>query len=279
MELWLLNTFSTPALATVFIGGIVFVAVTGGLLVRRRFPHTVEGRHNEMIGVVLGIYGAIYGIILAFVIVAEWEALGVARTNVATEATQTAEVLRDASAFPTEQRHRISDAIGDYVHAIVEKQWPRMREGEPDPGLTNPEITRIYRAFQTYEPTTEAEKAYYSQAVSNLGGVAAARRSRLATSQEQLPVLLTALVYGGALVVIPLTWVYGIRSIRVQLVFISAVAALIGVSVLLVLTLDRPFSGDLSISPAPFKEGILAHYWHEPPEAPHGASPAPAAAR
>ncbi|MEV4442141.1 hypothetical protein AB0K09_24670 [Streptomyces sp. NPDC049577] len=262
MELWLLNTFSTPALATFFIGGIIVLAIAGSLLVRRRFPRTIAGRHNETIGVVLGIYGAIYGIILAFVIVAEWEALGAARTNVATEATQTAEVLRDASAFPAEQRHRISAAIDAYVHAIVEQQWPRMRAGNPDPDLTNPQITRIYRAFQGYEPVTEGQKAYYSQAISNLGGVAAARRSRIATSQEQLPVLLTALVYGGALVVIPLTWVYGMRSIRVQLVFVSAVAALIGVSVLLVLTLDRPFSGDLTISPAPFKEGILAQYWH-----------------
>lgn len=261
VELWLLNTFTTPSLATVFVGGIMLFAIAGSMLVRRRFPHTVEGRHNETIGVVLGIYGAIYGIILAFVIVAEWEALGAARTNVATEATQTAEVLRDASVFPAEQQHRISDAIGLYVHAIVEKQWPRMRLGHPDPSLTNPQVARLYRAFQEYEPTTEAQKAYYSQAVSNLGGVAAARRSRLATSQEQMPVLLTALVCGGALVVIPLTWVYGIRSIRVQLVFVGSVAALIGVSVLLVLTLDRPFSGDLTISPAPFKEGILAQYW------------------
>lgn len=261
MELWLLNTFNTPALATLFIGGIVLFSIAGSLFIRRRFPHTIGGRHNDPIGVTLGIYGAIYGIILAFVIVAEWEALGTARTNVATEATQTAEILRDASAFPPEQRHRISDAIGAYVHAIVEKQWPRMREGRPDPSLTDPQVVDLYRAFQGYEPTTEAQKAYYGQAISNLGGVAAARRSRIETSQEQLPVLLTVLVFGGALVVIPLTWVYGIRSIRVQIVFVSAVAALIGVSMLLVLTLDRPFSGDLTIPPAPFEEGILARYW------------------
>ncbi|WP_308294044.1 hypothetical protein [Streptomyces sp. UNOC14_S4] len=228
MELWLLNTFSTPALATVFVGGVVLLAIAGSLLVRRRLPSTVEGRHNETIGVILGIYGAIYGILLAFVIVAEWEALGVARTNVATEATQTAEVLRDASAFPAEQRQKVSEALGAYVHAVVEKQWPRMREGHPDPNLVNPQITRVYRVFQDYEPTTEAQKAYYSQAITNLGGVAAARRSRLATSQDGLPVLLTMLVFGGALVVIPLTWAYGIRSVKVQLMFVGAVAALIG---------------------------------------------------
>ncbi|MFC5720987.1 hypothetical protein ACFP1Z_12495 [Streptomyces gamaensis] len=262
MELWLLNTFDTPSLAIVFVGGIVILSIAGSLLTRRRFPHLVEGRHNETIGVVLGMYGAIYGIILAFVVVAEWEALGAARNNVATEATQTAEVLRDSTAFPAAQQQRISAAIGEYVHAIVEKQWPRMRWGNPDPNLTDPQVKGLYRAFQEYEPTTEAQKAYYSQAVTNLGGVASARRTRLATSQEQLPVLLTALVYGGAMVVIPLTFLYGIRSIRVQILFVTSVAALIGVSVLLVLTLDRPFSGSLSVPPAPFKEGVLAQYWH-----------------
>ncbi|MEV5238433.1 hypothetical protein AB0K89_04790 [Streptomyces cinnamoneus] len=261
MELWLLNTFGTAELAILFVGGAVVFSLAGSLLLRRFSPRVSQGRHNDVIAVVLGVYGAIYGIILAFVVVAEWEALGAAETNVATEAAQTAEVLRDSSAFPPDQRRRISIAVGGYVHAIVDKQWPLMREGRPDPGLTNPEITALYKVFQGYEPQTEVQKTYYGQAVSSLSGVAIARRSRLATSQQQMPVLLTGLVIGGAFVILPLSLAYGIPSLKVQLVFVGAISALIGVSVLLVLTLDRPFSGSLCISPAPFREGVLAQYW------------------
>ncbi|MEV5606851.1 hypothetical protein [Streptomyces sp. NPDC052225] len=262
MEVWLLNHLSTLALAALLVGGCVFVALAGAVFMRHKFPRLVaKGEYNEMIGVVLGMYAAIYGIILAFVVVAEWESLNAAQTNVATEATQTAEVLRDADAFPPGQRAKVRDAMGDYVRAVVDEQWPLMRSGTPDPSLTNPQVTALYGVFQDYEPRTEAEKTYYSQSVATLADIASARRARLSDAQQQLPLLLAVLVYGGALVMLPLTCLYGIRSARAHLMFVAAVAALIGVSVLLCLTLDRPYSGDLAVSPAPFKEGVLAQYW------------------
>ncbi|MEV5505561.1 DUF4239 domain-containing protein [Streptomyces orinoci] len=257
----LINSLGTVVLAFLFVGGAVCLAAAGSLLVRWRFPDTIQGQHNKTIGDVLGVYAAIYGIILAFVVVADWEALGSAEVNVAAEASQTAEVLLDAGAFPAAQRQKISTAIGEYVHAVVERQWPLMRRAAPDADLTNPQLTALYAAFQGYEPTTEAQKAYYNQAITNIGGVAAARRNRLTASQKELPLLLTALVYGGALVLIPLTFLYGIESIRIQLLFVCSIAALVGMSVLLVLTLDHPFSGDVSVSPEAFKQGILAQFW------------------
>ncbi|MFJ9250487.1 DUF4239 domain-containing protein [Streptomyces sp. NPDC101776] len=262
MEVWLLNNLNTFVLALLFVGGAVLLGVAGTLVMRRRFPRLVlKGEHNDMIGVVLGMYAAIYGIILAFVVVTEWTCLDVATANVASEATQTAEVLRDADAFPADQQKRVADALGAYVRAVVDKQWPLMREGTPDPNLTNPEVSALYKVFQDYEPKTPAQTTYYSQAVSTLSQVASARRTRLSDSQQALPPLLSVLVYGGALVMLPLTFLYGIRDVRAQLMFVMSVATLIGVSVLLCLTLDRPFSGELAVSPAPFREGVLAQFW------------------
>lgn len=259
--IWLLNNFRTLTLAGLLGGGAVLVAVLGALLVRRTHSRVTEGKYNDMVGVVLSMYAAIYGIILAFVVVAEWEALNDAETNVAAEASQTAEVLRDASAFPPEQERKVAYAVGEYVHAIVEKQWPLMREGRPDPGLTNHEVVALYQVFQAYEPRTKAEKAYYEQSVATLGEVAQARRTRLADAQQSLPSLLNVLIYGGALVMLPLTLLYGIKSLRAQLMFVISVAGLIGVSLLLCLTMDYPYAGDLAVSPAPFKEGVLAQFW------------------
>ncbi|MFI6872614.1 hypothetical protein ACIBL6_04145 [Streptomyces sp. NPDC050400] len=261
MDIWLLNHFSTVALAGLLVGGAVFLGLAGCLLVRRYVPRLRDGEYNEMAGVVLGMYAAIYGIILAFVIVAEWEGLDAAEANVAAEATQSAEVLRDSAAFPPAQQQRISAAMGAYVHAVVDEQWPQMRKGTPDPNLTNPQTVRLYRVLQDYEPATEAEKTYYTQAVTTLGEVAGARRTRLEDSQQSLPILLSVLVYGGALVMLPLTWLYGIKSRTAQMMFVTSVAVLIGVSLLLCLTLDHPFSGSLAVSPDPFKEGVLARYW------------------
>ncbi|MCX5202834.1 DUF4239 domain-containing protein [Streptomyces sp. NBC_00237] len=261
MEVWLLNHLSTLGLAILMIGGVFVFAALGSMMTRRKFPQVVKGTNNDMVGVLLGMYGAIYGIILAFVVVAEWEGIGVAENIVANEATHAAEIVRGAAAFPEPVEKRLIASVGDYTHAVVEVQWPLMRAGKSDSRATESALQGIYQVLQSYEPVTESEKTYYAQAVAHLDDVVSDRRDRITASTSELPILLKVLVYGGALVMVPLTFLYGIPNRKAQLMFVGSVAALIGVSLLLTLSLDRPFAGDLAVPPTPFKEGALAQFW------------------
>ncbi|MEU6985725.1 hypothetical protein ABZ946_20195 [Streptomyces sp. NPDC046324] len=186
---------------------------------------------------------------------------------VAAEATGVALIVRDARAFPPAEQARVNAAASGYVHAVVEVQWPLMREGAAEYSVTGAKLEGLYDALQAYEPVTESEKAFYTQAVAKLDDVAGERRARLTMAGQQLPPLLQVLAVGGALVIIPLTFLYGMRSRRMQLLFVGAVAALIGFSLLLVVVLDRPFAGELSVSPVPYQEGALAQFWEPAQEA------------
>ncbi|MFG2334847.1 DUF4239 domain-containing protein [Streptomyces sp. NPDC048604] len=261
MSLWLLNHFSTFTLAAITVGGTVALAVAGSVLARRRYPSLARGEHNDMVGVTLGMFGAIYGIILAFVIVTLWTQLENTQTVVSAEATDIALIARDAAAFPPPVRAGLDEALGGYVHAVVEQQWPRMREGAPSYGSTEDRLVAAYDVLQAYEPKTVREQVFYEEAVSRLSDIAAQRRARLNMAEQQLPALLQVLAFGGALVLIPLTFLYGVRRLRIQLLFVASVAALIGFSLLLIVVLDRPFAGELSVTPAPYRAGALARYW------------------
>ncbi|MCJ0870663.1 DUF4239 domain-containing protein [Streptomyces sp. AP-93] len=261
MALWLLNHLSTWSLAVLVVGGVSCMAVLGSFLTRRFFPQVTDGEHNEMVGVVLGMFGAIYGIILAFVVVTLWTQLETTQAVVSAEATDLAVLLRDIRVFPAEDRARITTAVSGYVHAVVEVQWPLMREGRPSFAATGGDLERVYAALQRYVPENAAQQSFYDSAVDRLADVAAQRRARLATARQQLPPLLQVLVFGGALVILPLTFLYGIRSKKMQVLFVASVAALIGFSLLLVLVLDRPFAGELSVNPSAYKDGVLAQLW------------------
>lgn len=113
-------------------------------------------------------------------------------------------MIRNSVAFPEAQQKRVTDAMHDYVHAVVDRQWPLMRQGTPDPDVTNRQLVALDRAFQDFEPTTEPEKAYYAQSIADLDEVAGQRRQRLSMAESELPVLMKILVFGGALVMIPL---------------------------------------------------------------------------
>ncbi|MFF5503657.1 DUF4239 domain-containing protein [Streptomyces roseolus] len=261
MSLWLLNHLGSFTLSLVLVGGTVALAVAGSVLLRRRHPSLAAGEHNDMVGVTLGMFGAIYGIILAFVIVTLWTQRETTQTIVAAEATDVALIARDAAAFPPPVRAGLDAALGDYVHAVVEKQWPLMRDGVPRYGATERSLVDAFDVLQAYEPEGAREEVFYEEAVAHLNDVAAQRRARITMAEQELPPLLQVLAFGGALVLIPLTFLYGMRRLRIQLLFVASVAALIGFSLLLVLVLDRPFAGDLGVSPAPYKEGALARYW------------------
>ncbi|MFD4656399.1 DUF4239 domain-containing protein [Kitasatospora sp. NPDC058444] len=261
MELWLLNTFSTGLLAVLVVGCCVLLTLLGSIVTTRRYPALVGGENNDMVGVVLGMFGAIYGIILAFVIVNLWTELQDTQKVVASEATSVSQIARDAQAFPPDARAAVDAAIHDYVHAVVELQWPLMRSGKGDYQVTAARVEAVYQALRGYEPQSQTEQAFYAKALDSLNDVVAQRRTRIDVSREELPVLLQVLIVGGALVILLLTLLYGIRSRPVRLLFVGSVSALIGFSLLLVLVLDRPFAGDLSVSSAPFKESALARFW------------------
>ncbi|GHG44302.1 MULTISPECIES: bestrophin-like domain [Streptomyces] len=261
MSLWLLNHLSSFTLAVVLVGGTVAFAVAGSVLLRRRHPSLADGEHNDMVGVTLGMFGAIYGIILAFVIVTLWTQLESTQTIVAAEATDVALIARDAAAFPPPVRADLDAALSDYVHTVVEQQWPLMREGRPRYGATERSLVAAFEVLQAYDPKSPREEVFYEEAVGHLNDVAAQRRARITMAEQELPPLLQVLAFGGALVLVPLTFLYGMRRLRIQVLFVASVAALIGFSLLLVLVLDRPFAGELSVSPAPYKEGALARYW------------------
>ncbi|MEV0443726.1 hypothetical protein AB0I84_26235 [Streptomyces spectabilis] len=261
MEIWLLNHLPTPALALIMVGGIVFLALAGSLLTYRWHPGLAEGEHNDMVGAGLGMFAAIYGIILAFVVVTLWTEVDEAEAVVANESTYLAQMVRDSQAFPAPQRARMEDAVSAYAHALVEVQWPLMREGRPEYGATEGAIGDMFAALNSFEPRTEREKAFYRETISDINKIVAERRARITKAQQSLPVLFKVLAYGGALVIIPLTFLYGNKSRRVRLLFVGSVAALVGFSLLLVLVLDHPFAGDISVTPDAFKEGALAKFW------------------
>ncbi|MET7391782.1 hypothetical protein ACFYPT_42290 [Streptomyces sp. NPDC005529] len=261
MELWLLNNLSSAALAALVVGGIVFLSLLGDMLCRRWFPSTSRGTHNDMVAVVLSLFGAIYGVLLAFVIVNLWTQMQEADTTVASEATAVAQIVHDSQALPPAPRKRINTAVDQYVHAVAEKQWPLMRDGHADYGRTATEVDNISRALQSFVPTDPRQQIFLEHAVNSLGDVVDSRRHRITQSSQQLPVLLEALVFGGALVILPLTFLYGRDDRRLEVIFVGSVSSLLGLTLLLVVVLDRPFSGDISISPDVFKDGILAQFW------------------
>jgi hypothetical protein len=261
MTRWLLNQFSTPALVLVVGGGLVGSAVVGLMLVRKVSPIFRGGAETELSGAFLEVIAAIYGIVVAFVIVALWEARKDAETMVASEATALNQMVSDIRAFPVDAQIPMERAIGHYVHAVAEHEWRTMRDGRRSERAAGA-LETLFAVVQSYNPQTGSQSAFYDQLASKLDDVTSNRRGRLQHSSQGLPILLQVLILAGGVIFIPLTYLGGpFGHPRIQLLLVGVVSALVAFSLLLTIVLDHPFSGTVAISNEPYKVGSLALYW------------------
>jgi Protein of unknown function (DUF4239) len=257
---------SVPAsvLVLVVVGAVVGIVLVGVWAVRRWIPATRDGFDAEVSSQVLGIVASLFGLLLAFVIVIEFEAFNAASDNVQSEADGLATIVRDSHAFDQSDGANIRSAIGSYVRVVTNTEWPLMRNGDESPAAWQG-IDRVFAAMQAYTPGSASQSAFYDDSVRHLNAVLEARSDRLSASDgNDLPVLIAALIIVGAIVILGYATLVGSRSSAFHAIGAGAIAVVVGFSLVVVLALQFPFSGNLAISSQPFTEGPLAAFAAQP---------------
>ncbi len=253
----LLNTFPTWLLALATVGVAVALSLGGLALVRRRFPELERHRSNDIVGVVVGVLAAVLGILLGFVTVSLYQDFTDTEATVQSEATELIQLYSDVQAFEPSGADAIREEIKDYVAAVRFSEWDRMRDGKGDYDTGDRHVADLYRVLQAYEPDTPARVAFYADAVARLNDVVDARRTRLTDASDEMPgAFRTMLVLGVALLIASL-YLLATSNRRLQSIMVVSVAVITSFNLLIVVELDHPFSGDISVSKSPFEQGRL----------------------
>ena len=252
LPLWLLLVAVVAAIV-----GLVLLLVW---LIRRLVPAVGEGFDAEVASQMLGVVAALFGLLLAFIIVIAYENYTDAQSNVTGEADALAAIVRDTGAFPQADRERVRASIGVYVRTVVDEEWPLMREGEDSP-QAGAAIDDIFAALQAVNPTSPSSVAFYDDSVRQLNGALDARRNRLDDTGGGLPWVIGALLFVGSLVIIGYAVLIGSQSFWFHVIGAGAIAVIVGMSLVVLVALVYPFSGDLAVDSGPFQNGSLAPFF------------------
>lgn len=250
---WILRLYNmnTWLLALLIVGSIVGLA-NGAMLLTRRWVRARWGDSREVVGHFFAGVATIYAVLLAMIAVAAWENYSDMGELVMQEASEALNVFRDSDGLPRPFRDRVRGLLAEYVRVVIEEEWPEMRQGRPT-RASDPIIDALLTEIVRHRPTEPGESVIYQETFETMNRLLSLRRKRLmAVDLGLLPELWLVVLVGGLLNV-GLSLLITTKDIRLDLILTTAFSLMIGIMVFLILALDHPFWGEVSVKPDAFE--------------------------
>ncbi len=169
------------------------------------------------------------------------------------EATAISDLIRDSEGLPAAAQPAVQDSLIAYAHSVVDEEFPRMRRGEKVV-QQSPELTEVWHSYIHVEPVTQSEIAFYKESITRLDDLGSARKTRLTTSDSEVPAELWVLLLGGGAVMLAFTYMSATEDVVLHSILIGLAAALMAFVIYLIFALEHPFVGTLSVPPDPYEQ-------------------------
>jgi hypothetical protein len=235
-----------------FVFAVAAASVLGLLLVRLRVHHASLSKHNDVAGVMFSIVGTIYAVLLAFVVVVVWESNGTAGERTEQEAGILGDLVRDAILFPDPERTELLLEFYDYTKTVVGEEWPAMEKGGTSQHAWDV-MNRIFLTFSKIKPDNPRDINIHAEMLRRLNELSDHRRLRLLAVDNKVPPMLWYLLVFGGVITIGFSYFLGVEKQRSHALMTASLAAMIALTLYLILALGRPFTGPMRVGPDAFQ--------------------------
>lgn len=253
---WLLLKVPFFILGLIVVGGAVLLTVAGVLIVRRFLPHHKLKLHHDVADPILGVMGAIYSVLLAFVVVTVWISFDKSNSNVQQEANFLADIYSDAEGLSPDFKAKVSPLLREYREAVVKYEWKTMERGEMSPEVEKL-MKQIWALYTTYTAKNATEQSFFDESLRKLNSFRELRRLRLMDSRSGMQPLLWFVLVMGATATISFVFLFGVENLKAQIVMGALLSATIALILFAIMSMDYPFTGKVSVSPELFQRILL----------------------
>lgn len=253
MDLFL---YETPLWLTMPAFVLAFLALSWMvvLLLRpwvKRAARTEEW--DRILGYAMSSYGIFYGILLALIAVSVYENFQRVDGVVVDEISALGALYRDTSGYPEPLSGELQRLLQQYTEGVVTLDWPSQELGIiPSEGNTT--VDAFQNALFGFEPVTTGDQAVHAQTIGEFNEFLEARRARLEETDLALPPLLWVLLGFGAVLNAVMIALIEARRLRVHLIMSGIIAVFVAMLVFVTASMDHPYSGYVSITPAGYQE-------------------------
>ena len=237
---------SVFVLAGIVGSGLVLVVLTR--LVSAEMRHS----HNEFTLFTVTNMAVLYAVLLAFIAIAAWEDLSKASDVVGTEASLVEDLYFDAQGIEDKQLiTKLHKELRDYIHAIVDKEWPEQQAGRVS-AAASPALLDIRVTLAAFKPATSGDTIVMQEMLHSLNELYNARRARLDAAAGHIHSSVWWVIGFLGVLIVGFTALAGMGRFWVHFVLLAGFTTAIIIVVALIVQLDYPFRGEISVSADPF---------------------------
>jgi len=237
----------------VLVLSLTFLYAVGAVLAVRRLRWRLDADDNATAAALHAFIGVLYAVALGLLVVSAQDDNNVVEKAVAAEANATGNLFHVAGGLEPANRLRFRLEIVDYVRLVVADEWPATQHARPSPPTWRA-MDRLSDGVYTFAPATAQEQRVYPQLVSEMEELLDARRERLYLGQQGVGAVTWTIILLGGMITIGFAAFFRMGSVRAHLLLTSLAATMFGLMLFLLLAMDHPLWGRVSIDPGPFLE-------------------------
>lgn len=255
MNLLWLHRIPTFWLGLLIIGGFVVVSLLG-LRLTRPLANRFRAGQNDFANYFFATIAVFYAVLVGLIAVASWGNYTTIGGIVSNEAVSSSDVYRDIESYPPPLRDAVRRDLKDYDMFVVHREWPAQTSSAKRPRGGDELMHRVALRLTTFEPSTLGQQAVHIQTLHDLDDLFSNRRLRLEAIDNHLPGLMWLVVLAGAAILMFMTYFFRAESDGLQRLLTIVLSAMIGLVIFLILTLDRPLIGAVSIDTSSFEDAL-----------------------
>jgi hypothetical protein len=235
-----------------------FVALSlAGFRLTRPWVRKRGGDSNELANYYFAAVGVFYALLVGLIAVATWENHSRIEDVVTGESVAVTDLYRDMEMYSPPLREELRDLLRQYVHTVIEKEWPLQLRGQPSTKLAGPLVLLVHKMV-TLEPPTPGQQIAHGECLRQLNSILSLRRQRIQAIDDGLSRLMWLIVLLGAAATIGMSFLFYTEKLVIQALLTVALSFVIGLSIFLIFALDGPLVGSDAVQPDSFQNSLVA---------------------
>jgi hypothetical protein len=230
---------------------VVFLAYALARLVAR--THVYRDYHPSVFSMI-SIIATIQSLLVAFAAINVWNSFNDAGRTVAAEAFSANALARDLAAMDNQAADGTAIALHAYLELVIHQEWPRMQQEMEQDRDTEHSFNRVIDLANRIDPSSPRQTVLLAEILKRSNDLITYRQQRLLALDTAMPTSLWVAILGVSSLTFFLLFTLPPSAFHILL--IGSWATTLGIVFFFILAVDRPFTGEISVSPQAFQNAI-----------------------